>query len=62
MENLIYLSNMRAAPKIKKPPIVLHWIMTSEAGVSGMAVEVEPSQQYSIKFCHRITDGSRGAV
>ena len=27
-----------------------------------MAVEAEPSQQYSVVFCCHVTDGSRGAV
>jgi len=30
--------------------------------VGGMAVEVEPSHQYSIPFRCHVTDGSRGAV
>ena len=30
--------------------------------IGGMAVEVEPSHQYSITFCWCVTDGSRGAV
>ena len=29
----------------------------SEADVGGMAVEAEPSHQYSIIFCCRMTDG-----
>ena len=28
----------------------------------GTAVEVEPSHQYAVTRCHRVTDGSRGAV
>ena len=52
---------MRAAPKVM-PPVLLCWPMTSEAGAGGMAVEVEPSCQYSITFCCRVTDGSRGAI
>jgi len=36
--------------------------MTSAADVSGMAVEVEPSKQYSATFSYCVTDGSRGAV
>ena len=44
------------------PPILLCWSTTSEADVDGMAVEVEPSRQYSVKFCCRATDDSRGAV
>ena len=34
----------------------------SEVDVGGMAVEVEPSHQYSIPFCCCVTGGSRGAV
>ena len=41
---------MRSALKVV-PPILLFWPMTSEAGVGGMAVEVEFSRQYSITFC-----------
>ena len=44
------------------PPILLCWPMMSEADVGGMAVEVEPSYQYSITVCCHVTDGSRGAV
>ena len=44
------------------PPILWCWPMMSEADVGGMAVEVEPSHQYSITFCCYVTDGSRGAV
>jgi hypothetical protein len=36
-------------------------VTTSEANVD-MAVEVEPSRQYSVKFCCLATDDSRGAV
>jgi len=36
--------------------------MTSEMNVGGMAVEVEPFQQYSITLCCCLTDGSRGVV
>ena len=36
--------------------------MKLEANLGGMAIEVEPSHQYSIKFCCCVTDGSRGAV
>ena len=53
--------NTRAVPKLM-PPILLCWLMTSEANIVDMAVEVEPSRQYSVKFCCRATDGSRGAV
>jgi len=51
----------RAALKLM-PPILLCWPMTSEANVVDMAVEVEPSRQYSVKFCCRVTGDSRGAV
>ena len=51
----------RAAPKLM-PPILLCWLMMSEADVGGMAVEVEPSNQYPVTFCCHVTDGSRGAV
>ena len=51
----------RAVPKLM-PPILLCWLTTSEANIVDMAVEVEPSRQYSVKFCCRATDDSRGAV
>jgi hypothetical protein len=41
-------------------PILLYWPTTSEADVGDMAVEVEPSRPYSVKFCYRVTDDSRG--
>jgi len=41
-------------------PILLCLLMMSEADVDGMAVEAEPSHQYSITFCYCVTDGSRG--
>ena len=52
---------MRAAPEVK-PPILLCWPTMSDAVVSALAVEAEPSHQYSITCCCRVTDGSRGAV
>jgi len=52
---------MRALPKVV-PPILLWWLMTSEADVGGMAIEVEPSYQYSLTCCCCVTNGSRGAV
>jgi len=48
-------------PKVM-PSILWCWPMTSEADVGGMAVEVEPSHQYSIAFCCQMRDVSRGAV
>ena len=53
--------SMKAALKVI-PPILLCWPTTSNADVGGMAVEVEPSCQYSITLCCCVTDGSRGAV
>ena len=44
------------------PPILLYWHTTLEAVVGGAAVEVEPSQQYSITCCCQVTDGSRGEL
>jgi len=52
-------SNMRAATKAM-PPISSCQSTVSEADVGGMAVEVEPSHQYSIACCCCVTDGSRG--
>jgi hypothetical protein len=54
-------ANMRVAPKFM-PTILLCWSMMSEVDVGDMAVEAEPSSQYSIKFCCRAADDSRGAV
>ena len=44
------------------PPILLCWPMTSEEDVGDVAVEAEPSHQYSIAFCCCVTDDSRGTV
>jgi hypothetical protein len=52
---------MRVAPKLMLP-ILLCCPTTSEADVGDVAVEVEPSRQYSVKFCCRATDDSRGPV
>jgi len=57
----IHTKTTRAVPKLM-PPILLCWLTTSEANIVDMAVEVEPSRQYSVKFCCRATDDSRGAV
>ena len=51
----------RVAPKLM-PPILFCWPTKSEAGVGDMAVEVEPSRHYSVKFYCPATDESRGAV
>ena len=55
------MSNTRAASKVM-PPVLLCWPTTSEAYVGGMAVEVDPSRQYSVNFFRRATDDRRGAV
>jgi len=54
------LNNTRATTKVM-PPMLLCWLLMSEVGVGGMAVEGEPSHQYPDAFCCCMTDGSRGA-
>ena len=49
---------MRAAPKLI-PSISLHWPTMSEADIGGMAVETEPSHQYSVTFCCCTTDEAK---
>jgi hypothetical protein len=44
------------------PPILLFWSKTSEADFGDMAVEAEPSRQYSVKFCCRAIDDSSVAI
>ena len=51
----------RATPKVI-PPTLLCWPTVSEADVDGIAVEAEPSHQYSVTCCCCVTVGSRGAV
>ena len=43
-------------------PILRCCPMTPEEDSGGMAEEAEPSHQYSVTCCCRVTDGSRGAV
>jgi len=53
--------NTRTAPKVI-PPILLWWPTISEVDNVGMAVEVEPSHQYSVTFrCHE-TWQQRGSL
>jgi len=52
---------MRVALKLMTS-ILLCWPTTSEEDVGDMTVEVEPSCQYSIVFCCRVTDDSKGAA
>ena len=44
------------------PSVLLYWPTRPETDGGGMTVKVEPSQQYSVIFYCRVTDGSRGAV
>lgn len=37
-------------------------VMLLEVNVGEMAVEVEPSHQYSVPLCYSVTDDSRRAV
>jgi len=48
---------MRYAPELTCP-ILFCWLIISEADVSDVAVESEPSQQYSVPFCCHVTGGS----
>ena len=57
---LIWWEIMRDALKVMR--LYFFWPMTLEADVDGVAVEVEPSWQYSVTFWCHVTDGSRGAV
>ena len=57
----IGITCMKAALKLL-PPVLLYRLMVSEADIGGMAVEDEPSHQYSITCCCHVTDGSTGAV
>lgn len=53
---------MRAAPKVM-PSTLLYCPTMSEVDIGIMAVEVEPSHQYSVKFCYHETDGKqRGSL
>jgi len=52
---------MKAAQEVILP-ILLCWPTVSEAAAGGMAVEVDPSHQYSTPCCCHAKDGSRGAV
>jgi len=62
---LIYVNYIvyktRAALKVM-PPVLSCCHMTSEADVTGMAVEVRPSHQYPVTFSCCAADGSRGTL
>ena len=51
---------MRAALKVMPPILFFSPVMSETDG--GMAVEIQPSHQYTIAFCCCETDGSREAV
>ena len=44
------------------PSLLLCCLTASEADVSGMKVELDPSRQYPVTFCCHVTDGSREVV
>ena len=50
-----------SGPKVM-PPILLLLPIVSEMDAGDMAVEVEPSHEYSVTFCCCAIDGSRRAV
>jgi len=52
-------SCISVAPKIT-PPILFCLSVTTEVDVSGVAVEAEPSQPYSVTCCCCVTDGRYG--
>jgi len=58
---ILYIYFKRAALKVT-PPILFWWSMMSEADVSGMAVEAEPSHKYSLKCCCCVTQQQRGSL
>jgi len=45
---------------VKMCPVLLFCLLTSEADVGDMTVEVELSHQYSVTFYCHVTDGARG--
>ena len=55
MQFYICMVCTRAALKVM-PPVSLCWSTIAEAGFAGMMVVVEPSQQYSIKFCCQVSN------
>ena len=59
--NLVPNIIMEVALKVM-PPILLCCPTSSEVDVGVMAVETEPSHQYSITCCCRVTNGSGGAA
>ena len=54
MNNIPYVACDMYGPALKVMPPFLRWPTTSEVDVGDMAVEVEPSHQYSIMFCYHL--------
>jgi len=52
-------SYTRIAPEVMSPSL-LYWPTTPKGDVGSMAVDAEPSQQYSITFCCSVTESRRG--
>ena len=61
VEHILTTSNCEGSSK-SKAFYFLHWPMKLQVGVGDMAVEVEPSHQYSVILCCHVTDDSRGTV
>ena len=53
---------MRAVLKVVPSSSSMMLVTMLEVDVGGMAVEIEPSHQYPVPCCCRVTDGSRGSV
>ena len=63
LELLFSPTTKPTGPALKVMPSILFcWPTMSDVDVGGMAVEAEPSHQYSVTFCCHVTDGSGGAV
>jgi len=59
---MLLISKITKAALNVMPPTLWHWPMNSEMNVGGIAVEAEPSCEYSITFSCHVIDGSRRAV
>lgn len=59
---MIGMQEMCTLAALKVMPAILVCWPTVSVADAGMAVEVEPSQQYSITLCCCVTDSSRGVV
>lgn len=55
---LLILKQTNASVKQKQDKMYVIMLATmAEAGIGGMVVQFEPSDQYSVLFCHHATDG-----